>query len=63
MGRLGQLSDIILGGIATVSQAPDGAPGDLLRYEVEDSARQLTAGLRRHVEGVGLWCFEIEFAS
>ena len=29
----------------------------------EDGARQLTAGLIRHVEGVGLWGFEIEFAS
>ena len=27
MDRLGQLTDIILGGIATVSQAPDGTPG------------------------------------
>src|SRR5215468_11088719 len=45
MGRLGQLTDIILGGRATVRQTPDEPPGHLRRHEVEDSAGQLTAGL------------------
>jgi hypothetical protein len=63
MGGLGQLPERVLGGIATVSQAPDGAPGYLLHHEVEDGARQLTAGLIRHVAGVGLRCVEREFAS
>src|SRR5262249_17824469 len=38
LGRLRQLTDIILGGIATVRQTSDAPPGDLLRHEVEDSA-------------------------
>src|SRR5262245_60212412 len=63
MGRLGQPPDIILGGIATVRQTPDEPPGYLLRHEVEDSAGQLTAGLIRHVECLGLRFFEIEFAA
>ena len=63
MGRLGQLTDIVLGGIATVSQAPDGPPGHLLGHEIEDITGQLTAGTIRHVEGLGLRWFEIEFES
>ena len=63
VGRLGQLTDIVLGGIATVSQAPDGTPGHLLGHEIEDITGQLTAGTIRHVEGCGLRGFEIEFET
>src|SRR5438094_10400447 len=61
MGRLGQLPDIVLGGIAPVSQAPDGPAGRLRGYEIEDRTGQLTSGLIRHVEGGGLGGFEGEF--
>jgi hypothetical protein len=63
LGRLGQRTDIILGGLATVRQTPDGPPGHLLRHEVEESAGQLTAGRIRHVECLGLRCLEREFAA
>src|SRR5256885_17048047 len=63
MGRLGELPDIVLGGIATVRQAPDGPPGQLLGHEIEDITGQLTAGTIRHVELVGLRFFKIEFEA
>ena len=61
MRRIGQLTDIVLGGIATVRQAPDGPTGHLLGQEIEDSTGQLTARTIRHVEGLGLVGFEGEF--
>ena len=63
MDRLGQPTAIVLGGIATVSQALDGPPGHLLGHAIEDVTGQLTAGTIRHVELVGLWFFEIEFEA
>jgi hypothetical protein len=60
MGRLGQLPDIVLGGIAPVRQAPDGPAGRLRGYAIEDSTGQLTSGLLRHVEGGGLGGFAVE---
>jgi hypothetical protein len=36
MDRLGQLPDIVLGGIATISESLDGPPGQLLGHEIED---------------------------
>ena len=62
MRRLGQPTDIVLGGIATVSQAPDGPVGQLLGKKIEDVPGQLAPGPVRHVEWVGLRFFEIEFA-
>jgi hypothetical protein len=38
LGRLGPLPDRVLGGLAPVRQAPDGASGSLLRHAVEDRA-------------------------
>jgi hypothetical protein len=63
MRRLGQPTDIVLGGITAVSQALDGPPGQLLGHEIEDVTGQLTAGTIRHVELVGLRFFEIEFKA
>jgi hypothetical protein len=63
MGCLGQLPDIVLGGIAPISQALDGPLGELCRHAVEDRASPLTAGVIRHVEALGLRCFELECAS
>ena len=63
MGLLRQLPAIVLGGIATVRQAPDGAPGQLLGDAIEDSTGQLTARTIRHIEGGGLGWFEIQFEA
>src|SRR5207245_369087 len=57
------LPDIILGGIAPVRQTPDGPSGPLRRHAVEDRAGQLTTGLIRHVEGLGLRSFARECAA
>lgn len=63
MARLGQPTDIILGGIATVSEALDGPPGQLLGHEIEDGPGQLTPGTIGHVELVGLRFFKIKFEA
>ena len=63
MDRLGQPTDIVLGGIATVSEALDGPPGQLLGHEIEDGTGQLTPGTIRHVKLVGLRFFEIKFEA
>jgi len=36
VGRLRQLTDVVLGGITTISEAPDGTPRHLLGHEIED---------------------------
>lgn len=36
VGRFRQLADIVLGGVATVNQAPDGTTGHLLGQAIED---------------------------
>jgi len=53
-GCLGQLTDIVLGGVAAVSQATELTPRLLLGHEVKGIPGQLTAGMIRHVEGIGL---------
>src|SRR5215218_3437062 len=63
MGRVGQLTNIVLGGIATVSQTPDRTPGQLLGHKIEDSTGQLTSGLIRYLERFGLVGFEIQFKA
>jgi hypothetical protein len=54
MGRLGQPTDIVLRGIAAVSQAPEGAPRHLLGDAIEDIPSQRPAGTIRHVALLGL---------
>ena len=63
MDRRRQLTDIVLGAIASISQATDGPPRQLLGYEIEDITGQLTSGTIRHVEGGGLGRFEIQFEA
>ena len=63
MDRLGQPTDIVLGGIATVSETLDGPPGQLLGHAIEDGTGQLTAGPIRDMQLVGLRFFEIKFET
>ena len=63
MRCIGQLTDVVLSGIATVSQAPDLPPGQLRGHKVEDTPGQLTAGTIRHVEFLGLRWLEIAFEA
>ena len=60
MGRIGQLTDVVLGSIATVSQATDVTPGQLLSHEIEDSTGELTSGPIGHIELFGVLRFERE---
>jgi hypothetical protein len=46
VGRLGPLTAVVLRGIATVSQAPEGTPGPLWGDAIEDIPGHLTAGTR-----------------
>ena len=59
MSRIGEFTDRVFGGIATVSEAPEVAGRQLHGDEIEDSPRQLTSGTIWHVESAGLRGFEI----
>ena len=54
MGRLRPPTDRGLGGIAPISQAPDGPPGPLLGQAIADITGPLTSGTIRHVAGGGV---------
>ena len=63
MGLLRPLPAIVLGGIATVRQAPAGAPGQLRGDASEESTGQRTARTIQHSEGGGLGWFERQFEA
>src|SRR5262245_6995168 len=63
MDGLGQPTAIVLGSIATIRQALDGASGHLRGQAIEDDTGQLTAGTIGHVELEGLRFFEREFEA
>ena len=63
MGCIGELPGIVLGGIATSSQAPDGTPGHLRGHAIEESPGERTARTIRQGEGGGVGGFAGEFEA